>query len=381
MDAVATQLILGRAQGLSAHRLSSVLAARGLAGSSATLASAAELIGERPAVLEALGVPPAASAWLHAPALALIEADREWVFRQHIGLLDALSEGFPPLLRASGAAPPLLYVRGLAARLCNPQLAIVGTRTPTPAGRITAGEFAIGLSRAGLTITSGLALGIDAAAHEGALVAGGCTIAVLGSALDRIYPREHAPLAERIADQGGLVSELPPGSPPLRGHFPRRNRLISALSLGTLVVEAGEDSGALRTAHFAARQGRKVFAVPSSIRNPLARGCHALIRAGARLVESPRDILQEIPIFFQKQCAKPQRQTHAATAAAVPSLDKGQKILLDALGFEPASIDALVERTGFSCQSVASMLLLLELEGAVVSQVGGRYERLLQRPG
>lgn len=381
MDAVATQLILGRAQGLSANRLWSVLRDKDPRGASPTLTSVAELIGEQRTVLEALGVPPAASAWLHAPDLALIDADREWVAREQIRLLDALSADFPPLLHASGAAPPLLYVRGRAASLRNPQLAIVGTRTPTTPGRSTASEFVIGLSRAGLTITSGLALGIDAAAHEGALAAGGSTIAVLGSALDRIYPREHEPLAERIAAEGSVVSELPPRSPAIRSHFPRRNRLISGLSFGTLVVEAGEDSGALCTAQFAFRQNRKVFAVPSSIRNPLARGCHALIRSGAKLVESPGDILQEIPIFFKKQCAKEQHETHATSTAPGQSLDKGQKILLDALGFEPASIDTLVERTGFSCQSVASMLLLLELEGAVVSQAGGRYERLLQRPG
>jgi len=379
MDALATQLILGRTQGLSARRLRSALtraAAGGCSGSGLSLAAAAALVGERPGLLETLGFSRAASVWLHAPDRALIERDREWLARERVELIDAFSAGFPPLLAASGVAPAVLYVRGSSGSLHDPQLAIVGTRHPTMPGRQTAVQFAMDLSCAGLTITSGLALGIDAAAHGAALGVGGRTIAVLGSGLDRIYPPQHAALAARVAAQGALVSEFPRGTPPRGTHFARRNRLISGLSLGTLVIEAGCCSGALITARQAHRQGRALFAVPGSIRNPLARGCHALLRDGARLAESAADILEPLGICSQKQSHTRGRARPDRFTARAASLDKGHKILLDALGFEPASLDTLVERTGFPSQAVVSMLLILELNGAIGSEVGGRYVRL-----
>jgi DNA processing protein len=249
---------------------------------------------------------------------------------------------------------------------------MVGSRNPTQPGQRTARAFAGFLSAAGLTITSGLALGIDAASHEGALAADGLTIAVLGTGIDNIYPRQHRALAARIAARGALVSEYPPGCPPLKANFPRRNRIISALCLGTLVVEAARHSGSLITARLAAEQGREVFAVPGSIHNPLARGCHALIRNGAKLVESADDILSELKFSARKQCLIGGMRGRGAAS----SLDKDHKILLDALGFEPASLDTLVERTGLPSQSVASMLLFLELEDVVGLHSGGRYLRL-----
>jgi DNA processing protein len=229
--------------------------------------------------------------------------------------------------------------------------------------------------RAGLAITSGLATGIDAAGHEGALSAAGRTIAVLGSALDQIYPRECRALAERIAAQGALVSEFPPGTPPRRANFPRRNRIISGLSLGTLVVEATQHSGSLITAAMTARAGRPVFAIPGSIHNPMARGCHALIRGGARLVESVGDILRELNLDYDKQILISDTEPGLGESKSVPALDKASEILLDAIGFEASSIDALVQRTGLPSQSVASVLLILELEGAVQPQAGGLYVR------
>ena len=374
MDAVAMQLVLGRAQGLSAQQLLAAVQRTGTPRPG--IAAVAALIGERPAMLRALGVPPAASVWLHAPDPALLEADRNWIVRERIGLIDALSDEYPPLLAQASVAPVLLYVRGDAFSLRQPQLAIVGSRNPTVPGRRTAAQFAMCLSRAGLTITSGLALGIDAAGHEGALAAGGQTIAVLGSGLDQIYPAQHGLLAARIAAQGALVSEFPRGTAPLRSNFPQRNRLISGLSLGTLVVEAARHSGSLITARLALEQGREVFAIPGSIHNPLTRGCHALIRAGAKLVESTQDIFEEIAISFDKQDDMSRGFGRDRVTAAAATLDKGHKILLDALGFESASVDTLVARTGLPSQSVASMLLVLELQGAVGSQAGGRYVRL-----
>ena len=252
---------------------------------------------------------------------------------------------------------------------------MVGSRNPTAGGRATAREFAAFFARAGLTITSGLALGIDAACHEGALAGGGPTVAVLGCGLDQIYPREHQALAERIAATGAVISEFPPGTAPLPAYFPQRNRIIAGLSHGTLVVEAAQRSGSLITARLAGVAGREVFAIPGSIHNPLARGCHQLIRQGAKLVERPEDVLCELKISLVAQLvASAPARTSAPQAA--PALDKEYKILLDALAFEPASVDSLIERTGMNSESIASMLLILELDGHVAPHPGGRYSRM-----
>ena len=271
---------------------------------------------------------------------------------------------YPPLLAELSDAPIGLFVRGDPACCRLPQLAIVGSRNPTAGGRDNAQSFAAHLAQCGLAITSGLAIGIDAAAHRGALAAaGGVTVAVCGTGLDIDYPTANSALAAEIADRGALVSEFPLGMPALQANFPRRNRIISGLSLGTLVVEAAVRSGSLITARLAAEQGREVFAIPGSIHNPLARGCHQLIRQGAKLVETADDIFAELRALTATlapalQAAVP--QAHAARSggsgpdeAAAPVLDKAYEILLDALGFEPAGVDALVERTGFAAAEVA----------------------------
>jgi DNA processing protein len=274
----------------------------------------------------------------------------------------------------------VLFVEGDAAALSLPQLAIVGSRSPTLLGRDTALQFARQAVAAGLAVTSGLALGIDAASHRGALQARGITVAVLGCGLDAIYPRAHAGLAREIVDQGGaLVSDLPTGVAPLRHHFPRRNRIISGLSVGTLVVEAALQSGSLITARLAGEQGREVFAVPGSIHNPRARGCHRLIRQGAKLVETADDIFVELGALLDGLCAALRAEAPDAQGVFGRELDKDYEILLDALGFAPASIDTLVARSGFAADAVASMLLILELEGRVAQQHGGLYS--LRLPG
>jgi DNA processing protein len=273
--------------------------------------------------------------------------------------------------------------------LSLPQLAIVGSRNPTAGGRDNATSFAAHLARCGLAITSGLAIGIDTAAHQGALAAEGSTVAVCGTGLDIDYPSANSALAATIAKRGALVSEFPLGMPALQANFPRRNRIISGLTLGTVVVEAAVRSGSLITARLAAEQGREVFAIPGSIHNPLARGCHQLIRQGAKLVETADDILVELrPLLgalvgaaaLALQVTVPDERNAsaagpAACRAAGPVLDKAYEILLDALGFEPAGVDTLVERTGFAADEVASMLLILELDGALESRPGGRYVR------
>jgi DNA processing protein len=306
-----------------------------------------------------------------------VEAALRWLERpgHHFVPLDAAA--YPPLLAQLTDAPVGLFVRGDPAALSLPQLAIVGSRNPTTGGRDHAASFAAHLAGCGLAITSGLAIGIDAAAHRGALDADGITVAVCGTGLDIDYPPAHSALAAAIAARGALVSEFPLGTPPLQMNFPRRNRIISGLSLGTLVVEAAVRSGSLITARLAADQGREVFAIPGSIHNPLTRGCHQLIRQGAKLVETADDIFAELPALAGAlapalQAAVPARQN---SATAGPVLDKAYEILLDALGFEPASVDVLVERTGFAADEVASMLLILELDGKLESRPGGGYVR------
>jgi DNA processing protein len=374
MDALDMQLALGRAPGLTAQQLRRALSA--LQGRQDHSSGLQALFRQCRSSLESLGLAAAAGAALQAPDRVRLAADRRWVESERVSLIDATGPLYPPQLAQAAGAPALLYVKGDAGCLATPQLAMVGSRNPTLPGERTARAFASHLCGAGLTITSGLAIGIDAASHEGALESGGATIAVLGTGIDVIYPRQHRTLAARIAEHGALVSEYPPGSPPIRANFPRRNRIISGLCLGTLVIEAARHSGSLITARLALEQGREVFAIPGSIHNPLARGCHALIRSGAKLVECADDILQELKFSSMKQYVTGAPRDRGASCVAVARLDKEYKILLDALGFEPASLDMLVDRTGLPSQSVASMLLFLELEDVVGLHSGGRYVRL-----
>ena len=329
-------------------------------------------------------------------SLRAIEADLRWLEQPTHHFLPIDSPRYPALLAELPDAPAGLFVRGDPDALSLPQLAIVGSRNPTAAGNDNARQFAAHLARAGLAITSGLAIGIDAAAHHGALQAGGKTIAVCGTGLDIDYPRANAGLAAAIASAGALVSEFPLGTPAAKGNFPRRNRIISGLALGTLVVEAAVQSGSLITARLAADQGREVFAIPGSIHNPLARGCHRLIRQGAQLVETADDIFVELRALAGALAAKSIEprgrsqvltrsglanetgaalKTAEAEAVFTPVLDKEYEILLDALGFEPASVDVLIARTGLKADEVASMLLILEMEARIDSYPGGLYVR------
>ena len=328
------------------------------------------------AALARLGLSTGAIDWLATPDEALIAQDLRWLDASGTVLLPATTTDYPPLLRESPDAPGVLYVRGDLRILSEPQLAMVGSRNPTAGGRATAREFAMFFANAGITITSGLALGIDTACHEGALAGGGPTVAVLGCGLDQIYPRENQALADRIAATGALITEFPPGSSPLPAYFPQRNRIIAGLSHGTLVVEAAQRSGSLITARLAGVAGREVFAIPGSIHNPLARGCHQLIRQGAKLVEHPEDVLSELKISLVAQLVASAPGAPPWSQQGAPPLDKEYKILLDALAFEPASVDSLIERTGMNSESIASMLLILELDGHVAPHPGGRYSRM-----
>lgn len=310
-------------------------------------------------------------AYLQNPDWEAVECDLKWLSQPDRHLLLITHTAYPAHLREIAAAPPVLFVQGDLALLNDPQLAIVGSRNPTPQGEQIAFDFSKHLAKSGLVITSGLALGIDAAAHRGALAVQGVTIGVAATGLDRIYPARHQALASEILKQGAIVSEFPLGTPAIAQNFPRRNRIISGLCLGTLVVEARERSGSLVTARYALEQGREVFAVPGSIHNPLSRGCHALIQQGAKLVERIEDILEEL-------CPSLSRTFLDVTVGSEPALDgealdEEYRRLLNCLGFGPTSVDTLVEQTGLTAHSVSSMLLILEMRGYVSSLPGGLY--------
>lgn len=309
-----------------------------------------------------------------------------WLSAPDHHLLQIGDPHYPPLLREIARPPPVLYVCGSLDALTLPQLAIVGSRNATAEGADTARSFAAHLAGTGFCITSGLAEGIDAAAHLGALHApDGRTIAVCGTGPDRVYPRQHTGLVRQIITSGGaVVSEFAPGTPVLRSNFPRRNRIISGLAVGVLVVEASTKSGALITARHAMEQDREVFAVPGSIHNPVARGCHQLIREGARLVETAADIVDELGALLASLRPDdapgplPGNRGEAAAgsdfSAAQP--DTAQAELLAAMGCNPVAADVLAARCGLTIGELSSMLLILELQGLVRSLAGGRYQRV-----
>jgi len=318
---------------------------------------------------------------LKHPDWETIDADIRWAQQSRCHLVPIISSWYPNQLREIADPPTLLYVQGDPDLLQYPQIAMVGSRNPSHYGQEAAFEFARHLSQAGLIITSGMASGIDSYSHRGALAASGLTIAVFGTGLDTVYPASNKSLAEEILREGTLVSEYPIGTKPLAHNFPRRNRIISGLSLGTLVVEAAVQSGSLITAKQATEQGREVLAIPGSIHNPMARGCHQLIRQGAKLVETGDDILQELAPMISRASLElkntdskndSSKKTGDISNAALSS---EQQKLLDCIQFEPVSIDTLVERSRLTPEAISSMLVELELSGAVTS-AGGLYIRL-----
>ncbi len=320
--------------------------------------------------------------YLSAPDWDKVDADLKWLDQENASILTLDDDRYPPLLKNIPDAPPVLYILGQAEVLKQPQLAIVGSRNPTHAGKDIAHDFALYLANMGMTITSGMALGIDAAAHQGALDSHGLTVAVMGTGLDRVYPAKHRDLAHNIAKNGVLVSEYAPGTPALPGNFPRRNRIISGLSMGVLVVEAAVQSGSLITARLASEQGREVFAVPGSLHHPLAKGCHALIRQGAKLVETAEHILEELGGFAEmfseadgknRSFVQNSEQKQETELNLAINVDDEYKQVLKCIDFEPTSVDKVVERSGLTADAVCSMLLVLELQGYVTALSGGYY--------
>ena len=303
------------------------------------------------------------------PPWDLVEDDLQWLAQSENHALALDDSDYPSQLKEIADAPPLLFVKGNPDLLSRPQIAMVGSRNPSQIGVKIALDFAQAMAEAGYVVTSGMALGIDAASHQGALNAGGATIAVVGTGLDRVYPACHKSLATEIVAHGAMLSEFPLGTRAKSGHFPKRNRIISGLCQGLLVVEAAQQSGSLITARMALEQNREVFAIPGSIHNPLARGCNALIRQGAKLVETVEDIFEELGQY--NQLYKPvESQMHETT------LDLEQQNLLKLIPYSPITVDTLVQASGFSVETISSMLLVLELQGHVGAAAGGGYYRI-----
>lgn len=306
------------------------------------------------------------------PNWTIVEKHLRWAEDPLNSIVTYKDERFPPLLKEIANPPLLLFVQGPVEKLQDAQIAMVGSRKPTHTGKEIAFNFAKELAEVGLVITSGFAMGIDAASHLGALEGQGATIAVMGTGLDKIYPKMHLTLKDKILDQGGvLLSEFPLGTSAIATHFPLRNRIISGLSLGVLVVEAVLYSGSLITARLATEQGREVFAIPGSIFNPLARGCHSIIRQGAKLVESVPDVLEELrpyiktqEIFLKQNIAKQKN-----------NLDRNYKKLLECIGFETTPVDILITRSGFTASKIGAMLTVLELNG-LINAIPGGYRRV-----
>jgi DNA processing protein len=291
-----------------------------------------------------------------------VEKTLQWAAQAGHALLTLADTEYPKQLLEIPDPPALLYVAGNVKLVSSPALAVVGSRNATPQGVKNAQSFARAFSEAGFAIVSGLALGVDSAAHRGGLDGRGSTIAVLGTGIDIVYPRRNEQLAQEISSRGALVSEFPLGAPPNAANFPRRNRLISGLARGCLVVEAALDSGSLITARLAAEQGREVLAIPGSIHSPLSRGCHALIKQGAKLVESAQDVLEELGV--------------ARAPDTTPLQSGAGHDLLEKMGFDPCDIDGLIARSGLTTEVVSAILLQLELEGKIASLPGGLYQRI-----
>lgn len=303
-----------------------------------------------------------------------VEADLKWLAREDCHLMCWHDDDYPALLKEIPDPPPVLFIRGDRSLLGSLQIAMVGTRNPSPMALKTAQAFAKSFATFGLTVTSGLALGVDQAAHRGALEANGGTIAVAATGLDRVYPARHKALAEEIIKMGAIVSEFPIGVEPKPGYFPRRNRIISGLSLGVLVVEAAIKSGTLVTAKHAMEQGREVFAIPGSIHNPLSKGCHHLIRQGAKLIETAEDVLEDLGNLSLVAMGNATKSI-GNDGADTESLGEDYLVLLEKIAFDPTSVDVLVAETHFTAEEISSMLLVLELQGLVSSAPGGLFYR------
>ena len=367
MDELSNWLKLSLNTGLSSEKLLTALE---------TYGSLDKLFKASETELKAVNFTERQIALLKTPAEEKVEAMQRWADEPNHHVITISDNHYPDQLKSIHNPPKILFVNGDLDYLQQPQLAMVGSRSPTAAGKKIAEDFAQHLSNNGLTITSGLARGIDGASHHGALKGIAGTIAVVATGLDRVYPALHRQLAHQICEHGALISEQPLGTAPHAGLFPLRNRIISGLSLGILVVEAAIKSGTLITARHAIEQNRDVFAIPGSIHNPAVKGCHALIKQGAKLVETADDILEELQILVKMRTSGD--TTHKIPVNKSIKPDPEYQKLLSCMGYDPIDIDSISECTGFSAANIASMLLILELQGEVVTN-GGLYTQLGKR--
>jgi len=302
--------------------------------------------------------------------IEIIKPTLDWLKKDNAHLVTLADSSYPQHLLEINNPPAILYAIGHLQWLNHPTIAMVGSRSATPQGEKNAEDFAMSLCDQGLCVVSGMALGIDGAAHRGALKSNGATIAVVGTGLDIVYPARHRDLAHKIAERGLIISEFPLGTPSKAQNFPRRNRIISGLSLGCLVIEANVDSGSLITARLAAEQGREVFAIPGSIHSPVSKGCHQLIKQGAKLVESTTDILEELKNLLPE---------HSPNGLLAPSgqIATEPNKLLASMGFDAINFEALLTLSGLTTEALSSMLMVLELEGKITIIKGGKYQRLI----
>ena len=363
-------LAIGRIAACNGHCVLRALTAFGTVGG---------LFGADEGSLQRLGFTRAAIAGIRGVEWDAVRRDRECLERIDARILPIGTGCYPERLAAIASPPPVLYCRGAPEVLSSAQVAVVGARAATLGGRVRARRFACELAERGVVVTSGLARGIDTAAHRGALDAGAPSVAVLATGPDRIYPRSNAGLAAELLDAGALVTERAPSTPPIPSSFPRRNRVISGLSLGVVVVEATVRSGSLITARFAADEGREVFAVPGSVDNALSRGCHSLIRDGAKLVESTADILEEFEHLSELRALPVRTDQPSSDGGGYATIDEPARTAVDAIGYDPVAFDELVGRTGLTAERLASILLALELDGRIEALPGGRYVRVTER--
>lgn len=331
----------------------------------------AAILSAHPSALERIVKKPLAQRIAQGANRAKIAAVLRWLEDPFNAIITLADPDYPAQLLNIDAPPPLLYFKGRRELLRQPALAVVGSRNATPQGLSNAEAFSEAASNAGLCIISGMALGIDTAAHHGGLRGSAASIAVVGTGLDIVYPAKNHPLAHKLAKEGALISEFPLGTPAIGRNFPRRNRIISGMSHGCLVVEAALQSGSLITARQALEQGREVMAIPGSIHSPLSKGCHALIKQGAKLVENTQDILDELNYLTLVQ-----NEEIAAKKELVVKKETENVILLKHLGYDAVDIDTLCSRSGLTAEVVSAMLLTLELDGQISSLPGGCYQRI-----
>lgn len=360
-DEIALWIALNQIQGLGNSSIYQLLAKFGSPDKifSASISQLREVISEALAIKVNQGIQAEA-----------VQPTMDWLNKDNTHVITLADSNYPQRLLQASNPPAILYAIGNLAWLNHPSIAMVGSRNATPQGEKNAESFAESLCNQGLCVVSGMALGIDGAAHRGALKSNGATIAVVGTGLDIVYPAKHRELAHQIAMRGLIISEFPLGTPSKAQNFPRRNRIISGLSLGCLVVEANIDSGSMITARLAAEQGREVFAIPGSIHSPVSKGCHQLIKQGAKLVESSVDILEELKNILP---------THSPLGSIV---QKGQMPLetntvLTCMGFDIINFEALLDNSGLTTEALSSMLTVLELEGKITALAGGYYQRLI----